>query len=896
VKTASSPPERLLETKLRAPRQRRDVLHRPRLAGRVFDSEQPTLTVVSAPAGFGKTTLLTEWFTEGRLPTAWVSLDPRDSDIVRFWSYVIASLRVVVPDVGEEAETLLQSDPTAAESVIASLVNDLDTLASDLVLVLDDYHVIESADVHESLAFFLEHLPPQVHLVLAGRSDPPLPLARMRARGELLEIRAADLRFTPAETSSYFSEAMGFALSDEDVRALEARTEGWIAALQLAALSLRDRDDVSGFIASFTGDDRFVVDYLVEEVLERQTPEVREFLLATSVLARLTGALCEAVTGGTGGAAMLDKLDRANLFVVPLDDQRRWYRYHHLFGDVLRARLLGERPEQAPELHRRASDWYDRNGDWADAIGHAIAGAHFESAARLIELATPAMRQSRQESTLREWLELLPEELFDDRPVLSITLVGARMGTGDPTGVEPLLQNVERWFDVEPNTPSGPIVFDEGEFFRLPAQVAMYRAGLALLEGDLPSTIGYASLIFDLAEPSDHVRLGGASALSGLAHWATGALVRAAQLYGDAVERFIAADFIPDALGCSLALADIQLAQGRLRDVQRTFDRGLALAQGQPGLRGTADMHTGLSELALERNDLDGAARHQQLAREHGDRAGLPQNGYRWRVAAARLLHAQGDSDGASQLLDEAARIYNTDFSPAVRPVPAFKARLQVQDGDLDAASAWAATRDLSLDDAPEYLHEYEHLTLARLQLALHRSGHGAVEPVVEFLDGITAAAEAGKRIGATVEAELLLALAHDALGDHGAAASALDNALIQAAPHGYVRLFLDEGAPMVALLQAAELSAEAAAYAQQILGTVHEHAPTRVRTGLIEDLSARELDVLRLLRSDLSGPDIARELLVSLNTLRSHTKRIYAKLGVNSRREAIRRAGELGL
>jgi hypothetical protein len=364
----------------------------------VSGSEQPKLTVVSAPAGFGKTTLLTEWFTEGRRPAAWVSLDPRDSDIVRFWSYVIASLRVVLPEVGDEAEALLQSDPKAVESVVASLVNDLDTLASDLVLVLDDYHVIESADVHESLAFFLEHLPPQVHLVLAGRSDPALPLARMRARGELLEIRAADLRFSPAETSAYFREAMGFALSDEDLRALEARTEGWIAALQLAALSLRDREDVSGFIASFTGDDRFVVDYLVEEVLERQTPEVREFLLATSVLARLTGPLCEAVTGGTGGAATLDMLDRANLFVVPLDDQRRWYRYHHLFADVLRARLLGERPELAPELHRRACDWYDRNGDWADAIGHAMAGADFESAARLIELATPAMRQARQES------------------------------------------------------------------------------------------------------------------------------------------------------------------------------------------------------------------------------------------------------------------------------------------------------------------------------------------------------------------------------------------------------------------------------------------------------------------------------------------------------------------
>jgi LuxR family maltose regulon positive regulatory protein len=592
----------------------------------------------------------------------------------------------------------------------------------------------------------------------------------------------------------------------------------------------------------------------------------------------------------------LERLDRANLFVVPLDDQRRWYRYHHLFADVLRARLLGERPELAPELHRRASDWYDGNGDWADAIGHAIAGADFESAARLIELATPAMRQSRQESTLRSWLELLPEALFDDRPVLGMTLVGARMGTGDPTGVEALLQTIERWIPAEPNTPSGPIVFDRAEFSRLPAQVAMYRAGLALLEGDLPSTIGYASLVFDLAEPTDHVRLGAASALSGLAHWATGALVRAGALYADAVERFIAAAFIPDALGCSLALADIQLAQGSLREARRTFERGLSLADGQPGLRGTADMHIGLSELALDGNDLEGAARHQQLAREHGDAAGLPQNPYRWRVAAARLLHARSDTGGALQLLDDAARVYTTDFSPPVRPVPAVKARLQIHDGDLDAASAWAATRGLRLDDAPDYVHEYEHLTLARLELARHRFGQGRIEPVVDLLGRIAAAAQAGARTGILAEARLLLALAHDARGDRAAASSALDEALIQAAAPGYVRLFLDEGAPLVALLQTAALSADGARHATHILGTLDDGAPRPSRTGLIDELSARELDVLRLLRSDLSGPDIARELLVSLNTLRTHTKRIYAKLGVNSRRAAIRRAADLRL
>ncbi|MGD9797555.1 MAG: LuxR C-terminal-related transcriptional regulator [Acidimicrobiia bacterium] len=891
-------PNRLIETKLRAPRRRGDALQRARLTERLLEA-QPALTVVSAPAGFGKTTLLTEWMAQGRCPTAWLSLDAGDSELVRFWSYVIASLRVVMPDVGEDAAAALRADPSGAESAIASLVNDLDTSASQVALVLDDYHVIESPDVHASLVFFLEHLPPQVHLVVAGRADPPLPLARLRARGQLLEIRAADLRFTIEETSSYFREAMAFDLTDRDVAALEARTEGWIAALQLAALSLRGRADVSGFIESFTGDDRFVVDYLIEEVLERQAPEVHRFLLQTSVLAGLNAALCDAVTGQVGSGAMLEMLDRTNLFVVPLDDHRRWYRYHHLFGDVLRARLLGEDPGVVPELHRRASEWYERNGELPDAVAHAMAAGDDASAARLIELATPAMRQSRQEATLRRWLEALPDDLFGNRPVLSVVLAGARMGTGDPTGVEELLQRAEPWLHVEPGR-DAPIVVDDEQFARLPAEITMYRAGLALLEGDLPSTIAHASRIAELAEPTDHVRLGAASALSGLAHWATGALIRGGQLYSDAVEHFVAADFIPDVLGCSLALADIQLAQGRLGDAGRTFDRALHLARGRPGLRGTADMHIGLSELALERNDLDAAGAHQRRAREHGDRAGLPQNAYRWRVAVARLLHAQGDSAGAQRLLDEAIDLYDTDFSPAVRPVRAVLARLHVSDGDLQAASAWAESREISLDDEVDYLHEYEHLTLARLRLAQLRAGDGTVEDLGEDLVGLlertAAAAEEGHRDGAVAEALALLALVHDTRGDHALATEMLDRALLRAAPAGYVRLFLDEGPAMTALLHAPELSPAAAAHARRVLGTVRHGVPAPTRSGLIDDLSGRELDVLRLLRSDLSGPEIARELLVSLNTLRTHTKNIYAKLGVNSRREAITRAGQLGL
>ena len=881
----------LLETKLHAPRRRRGVVGRPRLTNRLVGRNQPALTLISAPAGFGKTTLLAEWFGgDGRV--GWLSLDARDNDPAVFWSYLVAAIQTVAPGVGQSALSLLRSSPSAVEAALAALLNEMEALADDLVLVLDDYHVIEAAGVHEAMVFLVDHLPAPVRLVLATRADPPLPLARLRARGELLEVRAADLRFTAEEAVTYFNESMGLALTVDDVRALEARTEGWIAALQLAALSMQGREDVGGFIATFTGDDRFVVDYLVEEVLERQPDDVRDFLLTTSILGRLTGSLCDAVTGGSGGKAMLERLDRANLFLVPLDDRRLWFRYHHLFADVLRARLLGDEPERVPELHRRASTWYDEHGDRAEAIAHAMAGHDFERAAELIELAVPQMRQTRQELTLRRWLEALPETLFEARPVLSLTLVGARMATGDTTGVEPLLQSVEGWLEA----PVGAIVFDEAEFARLPAQVAIYRSALALLAGDTAGTISHADRVLALVEPSDHLGRGSAAALLGLAHWSVGDLETARRRYSEAVDRFVEVGFLPDVLGCSLALADLQVAQGALRDAQRTLESGLERAGAHPGLRGTADMHVGLSEVLLERNELDAALRHLQASSELGDHAGLPQNAYRWRVAMARLRQAQGDLAGALELLDEAERVYNTDFSPAVRPIPALKARAWLAQGDLAAALRWATDRGVTPHDDLSYVHEYEHITLARVLLARQVADPSSTD-AIGLLDRLLAGAEEGQRTGSVIELLVLLSLARHSRGDRPAAVAALQAALVRAEPEGYVRVFVDGVPTLAALLRTVPLEGVAEEHARRVLAAAGTTgAVTLSRAGLVDELSSRELDVLRLLRSELTGPDIARELMVSLNTMRTHTKSIYAKLGVNNRREAVRRAAELGL
>lgn len=892
----------LLGTKLHAPRPRRGLVARPRLTDRLAGSALPAVTLVAAPAGFGKTTLLANACAAnpaaGRR-LAWLSLDDNDNDPTVFWSYMIAAIRAAVADAGVDAWGLLRSgQPT--ETVVASLLNDLAEVDEEVVIVLDDYHVIDAASIHEAVAFAVEYLPPQAHIVIGSRSDPPLPVARWRARGDLLEIRARELRFTSDESTAYLNDQMGLALATADLDALEGRTEGWIAALQLAALSLQGRDDASDFIATFTGDDRFVVDYLVEEVLDRQPDDLRAFLLQTAVMDRFTAPLCNAVTDRTDSKAMLDRLDRANLFLVPLDDQRVWFRYHHLFADVLRARLLDEAPELVATLHRRACGWYADHDDVHAAIGHALAGHDMGRAAQLVEMAAPAARRNRQERTLRAWLESLPEDLFADRPVLAITLVGARMATGDATGVEALLAGIES--NLRATTPA-PVYFDAEQFDGLAAQVQIYRAGLALLAGDPDATISHATHALDLIERSDHLRRGSATGLLALAHWTAGDLDTAEEKYLEAIDALGAAGYLSDMLGCSLALADILLTRGRLSEAARVFESGLRVTSEHPGLRGAADMHVGLSEVLIERDDLDGATHQMELSAALGETAGLPQHAYRWRVTQARLSRARGDLDTALELIDEALSLYDTDFSPPVRPVAAIAARVRLAGGDLASAADWAARHHPGPGGELRYLGEYEHLTVARVLLARHADGQGSglLADALELLDRLLVAADAGGRVGAVIEILVLQAAAHIAGGDTSAATDALDEALRRAEPEGHVRLFLHAGEGVTELLRSAAGSGTVRPYAQVVVAAADRADATPVpemsgRTELVDDLSPRERDVLRLLRSELSGPEIAAEMIVSLNTIRTHTKNIYMKLGVNNRRGAIRRADELGL
>ena len=931
----------LLGTKLRAPPPRRQLVPRERLVDllRTDPATMPRLVLVSAPAGFGKTTLLTQWLsqwltpgraedpTHRRTPPArrvgWLSLDAADAELRTFLSHLMAALKAFGPEVGAEALALMDTERALpVEDIVASLVNDLDALEGATVVALDDYHVIDAPEVHGAVALLLDHLPPQVTLAMTTRADPPLPLSRLRARGQLLEIRAADLRFTAEEADAFLNHVMGLRLAAAQVTALEARTEGWAAGLQLAALSARGHttagtgDPASGgiaaFVEAFSGSHRFVLDYLLEEVLATQPDPVRNFLLDTSVLEQLTGPLCDALTGERDGQQMLDTLERSNLFLIPLDDQRRWFRYHHLFADALRARLHSVHPDRESGLHRAASTWHASQGMWADAIGHAMASGDVEHAADLVELALPQARKDRHDRQLRAWLHGLPDDVLRRRPLLATQTGAARLSEGDLDGAVAWLDDADRALDASPTTgarspgwPAGASGALEAELRALPAQTAVYRAVLAQARGDIVGTRLHARRALDLAGPVDHVARSGGAGYLGLAAWAAGDLAEAVEAFGETVRSLRAAGNVADELGSTVVLATLWWARGQPVEARRLYEQALARAHAHPGpvLSSTGDLHVGLADALREHGDLDAAAQHLQTARDLGDRASFPENRHRWYTTMAGLLVAHGDLDGAAAMLEQAQPLYLPGYLPDVRPIAAMEARVHIRQGRLDDAAAWAGEHRASTGDPTSYLAEFNRLTLARLLIAQHRDQAcpTRVEEAITLLDRIVFAAETAGRGGSVVEGLVVRALANQAIDHYDEALADLGRALTQAVPAGYRRLLLDEGPEMHALLRTlsrrpdhASSSAAAALLRMADAGTSQARvSPTPAGR---EPLSEREVEVLRLLATDVSGPEIAERLFMSVNTFRTHTRHIFTKLDVNTRRAAVARAGELDL
>ena len=917
-------PAPILATKLYIPLPRPKAVSRPRLLERLNDGLHRKLTIISAAAGFGKTTLVSEWVASCGQPVAWLSLDEGDNDPTSFLMYLVAALQTLAPNIGSGALASLQSpQPPPIESILTALLNEITTAQDHFILVLDDYHVIDFPPVDQALTFLLEHLPPQMHLVIATREDPQFPLARLRARGQLTELRAANLRFTPAEAAEFLNQAMSLQLSSEDIAALEARTEGWIAGLQLAALalqgslSMQGQPDTTSFIRSFTGSHRFILDYLVEEVLQRQPERVSSFLLQTSILDQLCGSLCDAVTGQMDGKEMLRALEQGNLFVIPLDAQRQWYRYHHLFADVLQEHLKGTQPERESVLHRRASEWYEKNGLPPDAIRHALAARDFERAAGLIELVWPAMGRSSQSSTWLGWVKMLPDELVRLRPVLTVGYAYALVGNGEMEAAETRLKDAGRWLDTTADT-AGMVVADEAEFHRLPGMIALLCAAQALARGDMPEAAKNARRALDLAPEDAHLMLGGAASVLGLAAWASGDLNTAIRLTAEGTANVQLAGNLSPAIGGTIVLADLQIIQGRLHEAMTTYERTLqwAMEPGAPVPRGAADMYVGMSSLHHEHNNLETATQHLLTSQALGELAGLQQNPYRWCAAMARIRETQGDLDGALDLLDQAGRLYDGNFSPNVRPIATRKVRIWVAQGRLGEALAWAREQGLSVENEISYLREFDHITLARVLLACYQRNHanGSISGVMGLLERLLKAAEEGGRMGSVIEILVLQALAYYAQGDLPAALNPLQKALTLAEPEGYVRMFVDEGPPMAQLLREAASRGIMPDYTGKLLAAFEAEQPDSAgesplptplavfpeghRDGepLTEPLSQRELEVLRLFKTELSGPEIARELVIALSTVRTHTKSIYSKLNVNNRRAAVKRACELNL
>ena len=901
----------ILATKLYIPPPPSRVVARSRLVKQLTDglSAGHKLALISAPAGFGKSTITSEWLENCGLPAAWLSLDENDDDLPRFLVYFISAVQTISPNFGAEILSILQvSQLPPIDSVLTALLNEIADIPNGFILVLDDYHLVDAKSVDDALTFLIDHLPPQMHVVITTREDPSLPIHRLRARNQLTEIRAADLRFTSSEAAEFLNQVMGLNLTVEEVDKLDKRTEGWIAGLQLAALSMKGQQDIHGFIQAFAGDHRYIVDYLAEEVLRRQTEGIRSFLLQTSILDRLGGSLCDAVTNQSGSRSKLEQLQRGNLFLIPLDEKRHWFRYHHLFADVLRMHLLAEQPDQVPTLHHRASEWFEQNNLTADAIHHALEAKDFDRAANLIERAVPEARRNRQEAQLLSWFKSIPDEVLQNRPVLSVHYAGTLLQIGIMDDVEKRLQQVKRWLDKE--NQEQPIYVDEEEFQHLPALVAMYHAAVSLLNADVTNTMRYAQQVLDLASEDDNLLRGSASSLLGLAYWSGGDLDTTYKMFSNGMTYLLKVGFIPDVIGGSVTLADIQITQGHLRKAMDIYEHGLQLAtkQGAPVLRGAADMHVGMAELYRERNELHAAVQSLQKSKELGEFNGLPKNPYRWRVVMARIKESQGDYDATLQLLNEAEPLYLSDFSPNVRPTKALKARIWIKQGELEKALDWARERKLSIEEEPSYLREFEQITFARMLLSQYKNDHvkNFLNDAIGLLERLLKAAEAGGRNGSVIEILTLQALAYQMREDISPALSTFEHALKLAEPEGYVRVFVDEGKDLETILRKASVQKIMPEYTARLLSAFEaerkgldvETPPSAapVSGSLIEPLSQRELDILRLFKTELSGPEIAQELVIALSTVRTHTKSIYNKLNVNSRRAAVKRATELGL
>jgi LuxR family maltose regulon positive regulatory protein len=885
----------LLATKLYIPSPRPNAVSRPHLLARLHAGLHGKLTLVSAPAGFGKTTLVSAWVSDCGRPVAWLSLDVGDNDPARFLAYLTAAVQTLAPTLGAGVLSALRSpQPPPLETILTALVNEIAALPTPFILVLDDYHVIEAAAVGDALAFLVDHLPPPLHLVIATREDPPLPLARLRARGQLTEVRAADLRFTHDEAAAFLNQVMGLNLSTDAIAALEARTEGWVAGLQLAAISMQGHAGDSGaFIHSFTGSHRFVMDYLVEEVLAQQPAVVQRFLLRTSILERMSAPLCEAVVGDSiiDGQATLAWLERANLFLIPLDDERRWYRYHHLFGDLLRQRLQasvasGDDAVGIAMLHRRASRWCEANGLLLEAFHHAVAANDVDHAAFLVEGNGMPLHFRGAVAPVLDWLTALPAHELDAHPNLWVTYASALLFVGQMTGIEPKLQAVEAVLPVDPT---------DAETRDLVGRIASIRATVAVSQHQAETIVMQAqrALVY-LRTDNLPVRTATTWAL-GYAYELQGNRSAARRSYTAAVAAAEAIGHFIMHLMSMLGIAHMQEADNQLEQAAASYRLALKLA-GDPPLPAASGAHLGLARLSYAWNDLAAAEGHAQQSLRLAHQLENTDRFLAAEVMLARLRLARGEVAAAwTQLVEAEHAAQRPHLARMLPEIVAAQVMVLLRQGKLDAAAHLAQTYALPFCQA-------------RVHLAA-----GDAASALTLLASLCTAAEAKDWQDDLLKVTVLQALAHQAHGETAIALHRLEEALMLAEPGGFIRLFVDEGAPMAQLLAAAATRGVMPEYVSKLLtafptpsaidsspsALLDAHATSLLAprlSSLLEPLSSRELEILQLIADGLSNQEIAARLYLALDTVKGHNRRIFDKLRVQRRTEAVAKARALHL
>ena len=899
----------ILVTKLFVPPTRPELVPRPHLIERLDRGVHRKLTLISAPAGFGKTTLVTDWLDKLRLDAnkenriknriAWLSLDKGDNDIVRFLTYFIAALNQIEgieATFGKVALSMLQTpQPPPIEATLTSLINDIVAIPDKIIFVLDDYHVIDSSPVDDILTFLLENVPPQMHLVIAAREDPHLPLARLRSQDQLSEMRAIDLRFTSSEAAEFLNQVMGLSLSAENIAALETRTEGWIAGLQLAAISLQGREDTTKLIKSFSGSHRLVLDYLIEEVLEHQSESVQTFLLKTSILDRYTGSLCDALTGQEDGQQTLEMLERANLFIVPLDNERRWYRYHHLFVDLLRQRLRRTQPDNQSILHIRAGEWFKRQGLNREAIRHSLAARDYKGAADLIRNIAIDIMQQGKHTTVVGWINALPEELVKEQPYLCVLHAWALQLTGQFEATEARLVDAEKSLEKLKNR-------DDEDVDTILGLIHSHRAYLTFIRGEHDKTIFYAHQALDQLPLTASLIRAQTALYLGVAYRHQGQLHSAMDIFNEIlpITQIIGGNSI--AIMGFLNLAELYTDQAQLHRARELYEQALKFTEqhtGRPDMPFSGYVYVSIGRILRQWNQLDDAYLYATkgfaLCRD-------------WNVAEilalscielAYIHQAQGNDERARESIQEAIHI-NDGFSPwGSKYAHAHQAKLDLACGDIDSAKRWAQANDLVTDGDIEFHRENEYLALARFFIAQKRfeEAHSLIQRIYRI------AQEIGKR-QTELEALILLALVFSTQGETDQALVHLEKALSIGEPEGYVRIFVDEGPSMARLLYEALSREIAPDYVRRLLASFPVAEPEKTDLPrsqspdsiLVEPLSEREIEVLQLIAEGLTNPEVGSRLYLSRHTVKVHTRNIYSKLGAHNRMEAVARARALGI